>query len=101
MQDFIETILEKGLIPTFTRPTQIARDSDTLIDIILINQRHCENHISHVVVDNLNDHLPCVSVLKEINAIKSKKTVTISRDIRHKNILSLKEKLSSTNWSNV
>ena len=69
--DFIETNLDFGMIPTVTRPTQITKTTATLIDNILVSQNLCGRYISNILVNDTSDHLPSICVFK--NLITSKK----------------------------
>ena len=60
---FLEEIMELGLLPSITRPTRITHSTATLIDNILIDQKFSENYKSSVLIDNISDHLPCLTTL--------------------------------------
>ena len=62
-QNFLEKILDNELMPTITRPTRITQTSATLIDNILVNSENVGNFSSSLCIDNMSDHLPCVTVI--------------------------------------
>ena len=73
-QEFIECNAKYRLTPTITRPTRITKTSATLIDNIFISENFLGKYFSSIIIDDISDHLPCVTVLEnEINIKKSKK----------------------------
>ena len=92
-QEFIECNAKYELTPTITRPTRITRHSATLIDNIFVSNNFLGKYQSTIIVDDLSDHLPCVTIIEnEINTKMSKKKI-VSRDLRPKNITKLKQEL--------
>ena len=96
-QEFIECNVKFGLTPSITKPTRITKNSATLIDNIFISENFLGKHFSRIIIDDISDHLPCVTVLE--NVIKSKKSrkQVISRDLRPKNIEKLKAEILQLN----
>ena len=97
-QTFIDKILECRMIPTITQPTRISKTTATLIDNILITQKHCEWYDSCVLIDDISAHLPCMIRIRSYKASKKKVTYIESRDTRTKCVERLKENLSAINW---
>ena len=95
--DFVNLILDKQQIPTISRPTRIAKQSATLIDNIIVNQSHCEKLTSLILIDDVSDHLPCVTVLHDLTLNKNKKQKFKTRSL--KNLYRVQEELSKTDWS--
>ena len=89
------------MLPTITQPTRICKTAATLIDNILISQKHLEMYDSGVLIDNASDHLPCIKTIKHYNALQNHDIYIESRDIRKKNLDQLKENLGGINWSNI
>ena len=90
--------MELGLFPSITRPTRITHSTATLIDNILIDQKFSENYKSSVLIDNISDHLPCLTTLCGIASPRNRDKTLISRDIRKKNLENLHHKLQNTDW---
>ena len=90
-------ILELQQLPTITRPTRIASHSATLIDNIIINQRHCENYSSMILIDDLSDHLPCLTVISNLLMGKQHKQKIKMRSLKH--LDRVKEELQKTDWT--
>ena len=63
IHQFLEEIMELGLLPSITRPTRITHSMATLIDNILVDQKFSENYKSSVLIENISDHLPCLTTL--------------------------------------
>ena len=96
-QSFIHKILECRMIPTITRPTWICKTTATLIDNILITQKHCEWYDSCVLIDDISDHLPCMIRIRSYKSTKKTVTYIESRDTMNKCVKRLKENLSAIN----
>ena len=95
---FLNTNLSLNLIPTITRPTRITRSTATLIDNIFISQHWLSNYDSGILVDDISDHLPSITVVKNLKVSKTEPITITSRDTRQKNVTALKTSLSSINW---
>ena len=98
--DFIETNLDFGMIPTVTRPTRITKTTATLIDNILVSQNLCGRYVSNILVNDTSDHLPSICVLKNLTTSKKEPVVIKTRDKRAKNMVNLREKLLTHDWDN-
>ena len=61
--DFVQSNLDFGLIPTITRPTRITQSTATLIDNIIVSQNLCGSFISSVLINDISDHLPTACVI--------------------------------------
>ena len=88
------------MVPTITRPTRICKTTASLIDNIIISQKHLENYESCVLIDDTSDHLPCLVKLTNFNTSKKNETYVESRDTRKKSLDRLKENLSNVGWEN-
>ena len=97
--DFIQSNLDFGLIPTVTRPTHIANTSATLIDNIIVSQNLCGEYTSNILVNDTSDHLPSVCLLTSLTSAKKEPIIINSRDTRVRNLTALKTKIKDYNWS--
>ena len=99
-QNFLEGILETDLTPTITRPTCITHSSATLIDNILVSSELIGSTKSFIGIDNMSDHLPCITVLQ--NALMtSKEPVTIhTRKLDKLSLNRLNTELNNRDWTN-
>ena len=73
-----------------TKPTRISASAATLIDNILVDQKLAEVSSSGIFIDNASDHLPCYTLLSNINPSRKKQLEITCRDLRPKNISALK-----------
>ena len=97
--DFITLILELQQLPTITRPTRIASQSATLIDNVIISLRHCENYTSMILLDDLSDHLPCLTVISNLIVNKHNKQKIKTRSLKY--LSRVKEELQKEDWSSL
>ena len=97
MNDFIQSKLDFGLVPTINRPTRITQLSATLIDNIIVSQNLCGSFVSSVLVNDISDHLPTVCVIPALVMSKKGPIAITSRDTRPRNMNALKRQLSEIN----
>ena len=97
--EFIDMILAFQQLPTITRPTRIATHSATLIDNIIINQRYCDCFTSMILVDNISDHLPCLTVIPNLLAGKQQKQKIKTRNLKY--LYRVQEELNRTDWTSL
>ena len=97
--DFIQSNLDFGLIPTVTRPTRITNTSATLIDNIIVSQNLCGAYTSNILVNDTSDHLPSVCVLTSLISAKKEPIMIKSRDTRVRNLMALKTQINDYDWS--
>ena len=64
-QQFLESITDSGLLPTVTRLTRITPNSATLIDNILLSQNLSARKTSGVIVSDISDLIPCMTIIKQ------------------------------------
>ena len=69
-----------------------------MIDNILIDHKHGEQFDSYVAVDDMSDHLPCLTIVKNVLINKQTKIKIESRDTREKNLNRLKARLRNIDW---
>ena len=99
--DFKQSNLDFGLIPTVTRPTRITNTSATLIDNIIVSQNLCGAYTSNILVNDTSDHLPTVCVLTSLISAKKEPIMIKSRDTRVRNLMALKTQIKDYDWSSL
>ena len=97
--DFIQSNLDFGLVPTITRPTRITHSSATQIDNIIVSQNLCGRYASSVLINDIGDHLPTACIIPSLIASKKDPIAITSRDTRPKNMKALKQQLTEINGS--
>ena len=100
-QDFLDTILKNGLIPTITRPTRVTKSTATLIDNVLLSQKLATNYNSGVVCHDISDHFPCLVIVKQVNCSKKEPLTITSRQLNEKNISLINHELENTDWHTI
>ena len=99
--EFLELNLKKNLLPSISKPTRITNKTATLIDNIMLSTKLQYQMESHIIIDDMSDHLPCLVTLKNQNkCIKGGKTIT-SRNLNDKTITKIKDDISKTDWPQI
>ena len=86
-------MLDLGLYPTVSLPTQITKCTATLIDNILVSQNMVERYDCNVLLDDISDHLPSLLSLKRMNTSKIEPIMITGRDTRERNMKALVREL--------
>ena len=97
--EFVQSNLDFGLIPTITRPTRITQSTATLIDNMIVSQNLCGSFVSSVLINDISDHLPTACVIPALITSKKGPVTIMSRDTRPKNMVAMKRQLSLINWA--
>ena len=100
-QDFIECVLENAYFPCITRPTRITNCSATLLDNILLSSSLIGKQHSCVIINDLSDHLPCLSILRNCMVTSNIEYVGHKRNLNDKNIRLIKAELAMVNWDSL
>ena len=98
-QDFLEFLVEKELYPVITCPTRITKTSATLIDNIIMSRTLYSKSHNSVLINDLSDHLPCISIICGINTGKGETITITKRNMKGDNMKLLKASLSSLDWT--
>ena len=93
-EEFIEKLLESELYPLITRPTRITKSTATLIDNIIVSHSLYEQSFSAIIINDLSDHLPCISVINNMKSGKGKTITKTVRDMKGENMRRLKQSLA-------
>ena len=96
--EFIEYKLEKGLLPTITKPTRVTRSTATLIDNIMIGKKYQSNYESQIILSDLSDHFPCLFNIRQSNLFRKKQSTISTRGLNPQKIETIKTKLSQVDW---
>ena len=100
-QDFMNSLIDHDLFPSITKPTRITKSSATLIDNILISRALYPKCLSGILINDMSDHLPCISVIKNAKSLKDETIVIMSRDMKGDNLKELRKSLKIKDWSNI
>ena len=97
-QNFMEAILEYAHFPCITRPTRITNSTATLIDNILLSCNLIGKQNSCIIINDLSDHLPCMTVIRECKIIKKSVHECYKRTFSSKCVENISQKLSYVDW---
>ena len=79
-QKFLEVLVDNELFPCITRPTRLTHHSATLLDNILATKEFYGAQHSGIIISDLSDHLPCLSIF--MNQKKEKK-ISSEKVLKH------------------
>ena len=96
---FVDKLLDSNMVPSITKPTRITKSSATLIDNIFIPLELAAVSASHIIIEDMSDHLPVLLVLNGVNIGKPCEHVVESRDLRQKSIDTLKADVRDVDWN--
>ena len=95
--DFLNTLMSFGYLPTISRPTRVTDYSSTLIDNIFTNSSESVSS-AHIVYSDISDHLP-ITVNLNFNQVKPEdKDSASKRCFSTENFSIFQQMLRKTNW---
>ena len=98
MQEFLELASDSGFLCTISKPTRITHQSATLIDNIFISKEFCTGYKSMILIDDISDHMPCLTSLPRIE-VDQKGVVEIhKRKLDNKSIDKIKLDMLAIDW---
>ena len=98
-QQFIEEMTEKILLPTITQPTRITNSSATLIDNIFVSEKLHRFYESVILLDDMSDHLPMLTLLKQTKLLDKEPLEFESQNLTDKKITAIKNDLLQVDWT--
>ena len=98
---FIETLGELMLYPTITHPTHITYYSATLINNIFVMETLHRNFESTILIDDISDHLPTITMLKQMRLMNKELIEFKSRCLIETKLKKVNHKLMRVNWIGV
>ena len=100
-QQFIDCISNLNLYPTITRPTRITHQTVTLIDNILISEDLHHNFESTILLEDISDHLPILTMLKQTRLLNKEPLIFESRCLNEAKLHAVNARLMQTDWIGV
>ena len=97
--DFIELNLRKNMFPTISKPTRITTKSATLLDNLFVSLKLQQNLESHIIIEDMSDHMPCMVTLFNQKKCKRESKNITSRPLTDKNIQKINNDLL-LDWDN-
>ena len=98
---FLELMLDHSMLQTITRPTMITSNSAMLIDNVFISEKLQKNFDSCVLINDMSDHLPTLTLLKQTKLVDKTPLVYKSRKLTNDKIESIKQRLKETDWKGI
>jgi hypothetical protein len=97
--ELLEINLDYKILPTVTRPTRITHTSATLIDNINISAELCSHYKTGIIVTDISDHFPCITLLGKSNNNKAAPYEIHTRKLNKTKIQRIKNELLVTDWN--
>ena len=97
-QKFMETMDGLLLYPIITRPTRIMQNSATLIDNIYVSDLLHRSFESSIIIDDMSDHLPVLTMLKQTKLRDSELITFNIRCLDEKKLKQVNPDLMKVDW---
>ena len=98
-QTLIDDLIDKDILPTITHPTRIMQSSATLIDNIFVSGKLHHFFESAVLLTDISDHLPTLTLLKQTKLLHKKPLEFESRLLTESKLKRIKQQLLQIDWS--
>ena len=96
---FLNSLIDKGILPIITHPMRIMQTSATLIDNVFVSSRlHC-SFDSGIILSDISDHLPSLVLLKQTNILNRDPLEFTSRNLSTKKLNLINHRIQSTDWN--
>ena len=95
---FLDMIMDNSLIPTIMWPTRITQRSATLIDNIFISEVLQHNFDSAILIHDMSDHPPTISLMKQMKITDKTPSEFNSRLLTSACICDINMKLHKIDW---
>ena len=100
-QQFLDIMMENQLLPSITRPTRITQQSATLIDNIFISEILQHNFDSAVIINDISDHLPIITMMKQTKVTDKTTIEFYSHKLTSSKIDQINTEIHTVNWNGV
>ena len=97
-QHFLDSLVERDILPTITHPTCITHNTATLIDNIFVSKKLHTDFESAIIIHDMSDHMPLLTLLKQTKVTEKTNLVFKSRNLSDKKLESIRNKLYSVDW---
>ena len=100
-QQFIDRVSQLDLHPTITRPTRITHQTATLIDNIFVSEELHHNFESTILLEDISDHLPILTMLKQTRLLNKEPLKFESRCLNEDKLKIVNTRLMEMDWIGV
>ena len=97
-QQFLDGLLDKDIFPTITRPTQVTHTTVTLIDNIFVSKVLHQDFESAVLLNDMLDHMPILTMLKQTKVTDKTNLEFKSRNLNDAKMSIIRGKLFAIDW---
>ena len=97
-QSLIDIMTRNNMHLTITRPTRITHTTATLIDNIFIDEKLFQSFDSCLLIEDLSDHLPAITLLKQTKVLDRRPIQFTSRCLMDDKLKIIKENLHGVDW---
>ena len=97
-QSFLNCLIEHDMLPTITRPTRITHTTATLIDNIFVSSKLYRDFESALILNDMSDHLPVLTLLKQTKFVDKTSLEFKSRNLSESKLSQIKSMLFKVDW---
>ena len=99
--DFLDICYKTDILPTITRPTRVTKSTGTLIDNIYISNKLHINFESGILISDISDHFPCITLIRGKKFAKRDTLKLKTRSMTDKKTERIHKELSKLDWSEI
>ena len=97
-QLFLDSLIDRDMLPTITRPTRITHSTATLIDNIFVSKKLHADFESAIIIHDMSDHMPLLTLLKQTKVTDRTNLVFKSRNLTEGKLETIRNRLFSVDW---
>ena len=97
-QQFLDSLLDLDMLPTIMRPTRITHHTAALIDNIFVFAQLYKNFESAIILSDMSDHLPILSLLKQSKYTTKQALEFTSCRLNKDSLVKIKHCLLQIDW---
>ena len=97
-QLLIDIMMKNNMHPTITRPTCITNTSATLIDNVFIDDKLFQSFDSCILLEDISDHLPALTLLKQMKILDRRLIEFNSRMLTEDKFNLIRDALHRVDW---
>ena len=90
---YLDTLVEKGVLPTITHPTRITQTSAMLIDNVFVSSKLHHSFDSGIILSDMSDHLPSLVLLKQTKLLNKESLEFTSRNLNSKKLALVNDRM--------
>ena len=98
---FLELNLSMNILPTIYKPTRVTHSTATLIDNIYISGSLKQNSKSCILLSDLSDHFPCLTMVGTNTPEERNPLIFKTRSIKDETIEEIKHHLQNKSWDSL